>query len=61
MGPGALGNVYEFWLYALSVANYMPPDAENRESVHDELQEDPDDVVLGTSVLRGRSNPDGYD
>jgi phosphatidylethanolamine-binding protein (PEBP) family uncharacterized protein len=61
MGPGAEGNVYEFWLYALSVASYMPPDAEDRESVHDELQEDPDDVVLGTAVLRGRSNPDGYD
>ena len=60
MGPGAPGNVYEFWLYALSVASYTPPDAENRESVHDELQEDPDDIVLGTSVLRGRSNPDGY-
>jgi phosphatidylethanolamine-binding protein (PEBP) family uncharacterized protein len=61
MGPGALGNVYEFWLYALSSPSYTPPNAENRESVHDELQEDPDGVVLGTSVLRGRSNPDGYD
>jgi phosphatidylethanolamine-binding protein (PEBP) family uncharacterized protein len=61
MGPGALGNVYELWLYALSLASYTPPNADNRESVHDELQEDPDGVVLGTSVLRGRSNPDGYD
>lgn len=60
MGPGAPGNVYEFWLYALNVASYTPPNAENRESVHDELQEDPDDVVLGTSVLRGRSDPEGY-
>jgi phosphatidylethanolamine-binding protein (PEBP) family uncharacterized protein len=60
MGPGAPGNVYEFWLYALNVATYTPPDAEDRETVHDELQEDPDNVVLGTSVLRGRSDPNGY-
>lgn len=60
MGPGATGNVYHFRLYALNVATYTPPNAQNRETVYDELEEDPDDVVLGTATLRGRSNPQGY-
>jgi Raf kinase inhibitor-like YbhB/YbcL family protein len=60
MGPGAVGNVYQFRIFALSIGDYNPPDAQNRESVYDELEEDPDDVVLETSTLRGRSNPDGY-
>jgi phosphatidylethanolamine-binding protein (PEBP) family uncharacterized protein len=56
-GPGAKGNVYQFRLFALSTPNYSPPNAENRETVYDELESDPDDVVLGTATLRGRSNP----
>ena len=56
-GPGARGNVYQFRLFALSTSTYTPPNAENRESVYDELESDPDDVVLGTATLRGRSNP----
>ncbi len=57
MGPGAKGNVYQFRLYALSAATYTPPDAEDRETVYDELEVDPDAIVLGMTTLRGRSNP----
>ncbi len=60
MGPGAAGNVYNFELFALSVADYQPPDAQNRESVYDELVADPNGVVLDSLVLRGRSDPNGY-
>jgi phosphatidylethanolamine-binding protein (PEBP) family uncharacterized protein len=56
-GPGAKGNVYQFRLFALSMANYTPPNAENRESVYDDLEAETDAVVLGTATLRGRSNP----
>jgi phosphatidylethanolamine-binding protein (PEBP) family uncharacterized protein len=56
-GPGARGNVYQFRLYALSTPTYTPPNAEDRESVYDELEADPGDIVLGTATLRGRSNP----
>lgn len=61
MGPGVDGNVYEFRLYALSTATYTPPDAENRSTVVQDLEADEDDIVLQKVVLRGRSNPDGYD
>lgn len=57
IGPGARGNVYQFRLYALSVATYTPPDAEDRRTVYAELEQDPDDIVLATSTLRGRANP----
>jgi phosphatidylethanolamine-binding protein (PEBP) family uncharacterized protein len=56
-GPGARGNVYQFRLFALSISNYAPPNAENRETIYDELEADPQKVVLGTATLRGRSNP----
>lgn len=57
IGPGARGNVYQFRLYALSVATYTPPDAEDRRTVYAELEQDPDDIVLATATLRGRANP----
>jgi phosphatidylethanolamine-binding protein (PEBP) family uncharacterized protein len=56
-GPGAKGNVYQFRLFALSMSNYTPPNAENRETVYDDLEAETDEVVLGTATLRGRSNP----
>lgn len=56
-GPGAAGNVYEFHVYALSTADYEPPDADDQASVYDDLEEDPDDIVLASAVLRGRSDP----
>jgi phosphatidylethanolamine-binding protein (PEBP) family uncharacterized protein len=56
-GPGAKGNVYQFRLFALSAASYTPPNAENRETVYDQLDTDPNDVVLASTILRGRSNP----
>jgi phosphatidylethanolamine-binding protein (PEBP) family uncharacterized protein len=61
MGSGVAGNVYEFRLYALSTATYAPPNAENRSTVVQALEADEDDIVLEKVVLRGRSNPDGYD
>jgi phosphatidylethanolamine-binding protein (PEBP) family uncharacterized protein len=57
VGPGARGNVYQFRLYALNVASYSPPNAEDRRTVYAELEQDPDDIVLATSTLRGRANP----
>ena len=56
-GPGAKGNVYQFRLFALSMSNYTPSNAENREAIYDDLEAETDDVVLGTATLRGRSNP----
>jgi phosphatidylethanolamine-binding protein (PEBP) family uncharacterized protein len=56
-GPGAKGNVYQFRLFALSTSNYTPSNPEDRESVYDDLEDETDDVVLGTATLRGRSNP----
>ena len=53
----AKGNVYQFRLFALSAATYAPPNAENRETAYDELDADPNDVVLASTLLRGRSNP----
>ena len=61
MGPGAPGNVYHFELFALNIPDYEPPNAQNRESVYDELIDDPDNVVIDSAILRGRSDPDGYD
>jgi phosphatidylethanolamine-binding protein (PEBP) family uncharacterized protein len=60
MGPGAAGNVYQFQLFALNIADYSPPDAQDRESVYDELIADPNNVVLDDAILRGRSDPNGY-
>jgi phosphatidylethanolamine-binding protein (PEBP) family uncharacterized protein len=56
-GPGARGNVYQFRLFALSMSNYAPSNAEDRESVYDDLEGETAEVVLGTATLRGRSNP----
>jgi Raf kinase inhibitor-like YbhB/YbcL family protein len=57
VGPGARGNVYQFRLYALSVASYTPPNAEDRRTVYRDLEADEDGIVLATSTLRGRANP----
>lgn len=59
MGPGVAGNVYEFRLYALSTATYTPSNADDRSMVLQDLEAD--DIVLEKVVLRGRSDPDGYD
>jgi phosphatidylethanolamine-binding protein (PEBP) family uncharacterized protein len=61
MGSGQAGNVYDFKLYALDVSPYEPPNDEDRQGIYDELESDPDDIVLGSSLLRGRSDPEGYD
>lgn len=58
VGPGARGNVYQFRLYALSLATYAPPDAEDRRTVYADLERDSNPVVLATSTLRGRANPE---
>jgi Raf kinase inhibitor-like YbhB/YbcL family protein len=60
MGPGAPGNVYHFELFALNIPDYEPPNAQNRETVFDELVADPDNVVIESLILRGRSDPEGY-
>jgi hypothetical protein len=57
VGPGAKGNVYQFRLYALKLASYTPLDAEDRRTVYADLEADPNNIVLGTSTLRGRANP----
>jgi phosphatidylethanolamine-binding protein (PEBP) family uncharacterized protein len=59
MGPGALGNVYEFRLYALKNATYTPQNAD-RTMIMQALEADGGDIVLAKAVLRGRSHPDGY-
>jgi hypothetical protein len=56
-GSGACGNVYEFVLYALSTATFTPPDPNNQNAVQDAL--DASDDVLGTAVMRARSDPAG--
>lgn len=60
MGPGAVGNVYEFRLYALKTATLTPSNAEDRTEIMQDLEADEDDIVLAKAVLRGRSHPDGY-
>ena len=51
------GNVYQFRLFSLSAAPHTPPIAENRETIYDKLDADPNNVVLADVILRGRSNP----
>lgn len=57
VGPGVSGNVYEFRLYALNVADFQPastsPNPEN--AVRSELEDDPNGIVLDSSTLRGKS------
>ena len=55
MGPGAKDHVYEFRLYALKVAAFTPQDASSQGKVYDELEADAGKIVLGKSMLRGRS------
>lgn len=57
MGPGAKGNVYQFRVYALNTAAFMPNNPNSHASVHNELEDDQDDIVLGTSTLTGRAAP----
>jgi Raf kinase inhibitor-like YbhB/YbcL family protein len=55
MGPGADDHVYEFRLYALKVATFTPKNANDQGKVYDELEADAAKLVLGKSMLRGRS------
>lgn len=57
VGPGARGNVYQFRIFALNVASYTPPNAEDRRTVYAQLEANATNLVLGTSTLRGRANP----
>ncbi len=55
MGPGADDHVYEFRLYALKVASFTPKNPNDQGKVYDELEADAAKIVLGKSMLRGRS------
>lgn len=57
MGPGAKGNVYQFRVYALNTAAFAPNNPNSHTSVYNELEDDGDNIVLGTSSLRGRAAP----
>jgi Raf kinase inhibitor-like YbhB/YbcL family protein len=54
-GPGAPCNVYEFMVYALSVAKFSPTSDTDQESVRTQLQA-LGSSILGTASLRGRTN-----
>jgi Raf kinase inhibitor-like YbhB/YbcL family protein len=56
-GPGADDHVYEFRLYALSVATFTPGNAGDQGSVRGELENDGEGIVLETTDLRGKSPP----
>jgi Raf kinase inhibitor-like YbhB/YbcL family protein len=53
-GPGACGNVYEFALYALSVATFSPTMATNEIQVRTQLLA-LGSSILGTAATRGRT------
>jgi phosphatidylethanolamine-binding protein (PEBP) family uncharacterized protein len=62
-GPGANDHVYELRLYALNVATFTPagdigaaPNG-NPGAVRGELEDDPNNIVLGTTDLRGVTPP----
>jgi phosphatidylethanolamine-binding protein (PEBP) family uncharacterized protein len=54
-GPGAPCNVYEFMVYALSVATFSPTTPTDQEAVRTQLQA-LGSSILGTASLRGRTN-----
>jgi Raf kinase inhibitor-like YbhB/YbcL family protein len=54
-GPGSACNVYEFVLYALSMATFSPTSATDPTQVRTQLLA-LDAQILGTASLRGRSN-----
>jgi Raf kinase inhibitor-like YbhB/YbcL family protein len=54
-GPGAPCNVYEFMVYALSVAKFSPTSDTDQESVRTQLQA-LGSSILETASLRGRTN-----
>ena len=53
-GSGACGNVYEFVIYALSVATFSPTMATNQGSVRTQLLA-LGAQILGTASMRARS------
>jgi Raf kinase inhibitor-like YbhB/YbcL family protein len=55
MGPGAKDHIYEFRLYALSVATFTPDSPNDQVKIRQELEADADKIVLGKANLRGRS------
>ena len=57
MGPGANDHVYEFRLYALSVATFSPQTPDDQGAVRAELENDDGGIVLGTTDLRGKAPP----
>jgi phosphatidylethanolamine-binding protein (PEBP) family uncharacterized protein len=56
-GSGQCGNVYEFVLYALDSAAFVPPNANDQNAVQTAL--DGSDAVLDTATMRARSDPNG--
>ncbi len=54
-GPGAPCNVYEFTVYALSIATFSPTTPTDQEAVRTQLQA-LGSSILGTASLRGRTN-----
>jgi Raf kinase inhibitor-like YbhB/YbcL family protein len=55
MGPGAKNHIYEFRLYALKVATFTPSNPGDQGKIYDELEADAAKIVLGKTMLRGRS------
>jgi Raf kinase inhibitor-like YbhB/YbcL family protein len=55
MGPGADDHVYEFRLYALKAATFSPKNPNDQSKIYDELEADAGQLVVGKSMLRGRS------
>ena len=55
VGSGARGNVYEFVLYALDTATFVPANMGSPNAVQNAL--DASDAVLDTARMRARSAP----
>ncbi len=55
-GPGSACNVYEFVLYALATADFMPTAATDANSVRTQLDALDSTALLGKASLRGRQN-----
>lgn len=56
-GSGACGNVYEFVLYALDTATFVPANTSSPDTVEAALEAS--SAVLGTATMRARSDPNG--
>jgi hypothetical protein len=58
-GPGSNCNVYEFTVYALSMAMFSPDNATDPGDVFTELNELGSSALLGKASVRGRQNFSG--